>query len=178
MELAFGYIRRSSYKQQENNSVEIQKAHIQEFAQRKGFTVPEDFIYIEDVTSAYSKRANQRKELMRLRNMMIESSIARVIFFEESRMDRTGYTFVLDFYRPLQEALPNLELYTTNSDAPFNPDNPQNKVALLLYRQESEIKSERALASLTADLENQEIIRPGAKVPYRLQTGRQKTNSK
>ncbi|MFQ3544235.1 recombinase family protein [Halobacillus rhizosphaerae] len=166
MDLAFGYIRRSSYKQQENNSIEIQKAHIKEFANRKKLTVPDEFIYIEDVTSAYSKRADQRKELMRLKATMIESEIPRVIFFEESRMDRTGYTFVKDFYRPLQKELPQLEVYTTNSEEPFNPDNPQTKTALLVFRQESEIKSERALASLTATLENKERIRPGAKVPY------------
>ncbi|WP_153464409.1 hypothetical protein [Sediminibacillus terrae] len=49
MDLAFGCIRRSSYKQQDNNSIEIQKAHIQEFASRKNLTVPDEFIYIEDV---------------------------------------------------------------------------------------------------------------------------------
>ncbi|MCM3729705.1 recombinase family protein [Neobacillus cucumis] len=143
--LAFGYIRRSSYKQQENNSVEIQKAHIQEFARRKGMEVPNDFIFIEDVTSAFSKRASKRKELMLMQQMMIESNIPRVIFYEESRMDRTGYTFVLDFYRPLSEKLPDIEVYTTNSDEPFNPDHPQTKIALLLYRMD---------------------IRPGSKVPY------------
>lgn len=164
--LTFGYIRRSSYKQQENNSVEIQKAHIQEFAKRKGMEIPEDFIFIEDVTSAFSKRASKRKELMRLQQMMIETNIPRVIFYEESRMDRTGYTFVLDFYRPLSEKLPNVEVYTTNSEEPFNPDSPQTKIALLLYRQESEIKSDRALGSLIADLEGEVQIRPGAKVPY------------
>jgi|GEM_PF-3512921 len=166
MNLAFGYIRRSSYKQQENNSVEIQKAHIQEFARRNEMNVPDEFIFIEDVTSAFSKRASQRKELMRLQKIMMETNIPRVIFYEESRMDRTGYTFVLDFYRPLHEKLPNVEIYTTNSDEPFNPDSPQTKIALLLYRQESEIKSERALGSLIADLENGDEIRPGAKVPY------------
>lgn len=164
--LAFGYIRRSSYKQQENNSVEIQKSHIQEFARRKGMKVPDDFIFIEDVTSAYNKRASKRKELMRMQQMMIESNIPRVIFYEESRMDRTGYTFVLDFYRPLSEKLPNIEIYTTNSDEVFNPDHPQTKISLLLFRQESEIKSERALGSLIADLESEMDIRPGSKVPY------------
>lgn len=166
MKLAFGYIRRSSYKQQENNSVEIQKAHIREFAQRNGMEVPDEFIFIEDVTSAFSKRASKRKELMRLLHQIVESGIPRVIFYEESRMDRTGYSFVLDFYRPLQEKLPNIEVYTTNSNDPFNPDNPQTKVALLIYRQESEIKSARAIGSLVADLQNAEIQRPGSKVPY------------
>ena len=166
MNLAFGYIRRSSYKQLENNSVEIQKSHIQEFARRNGMEVPDDLIFIEDVTSAFAKRASKRKELMRLLQVMVESNNPRVIFYEESRMDRTGYSFVLDFYRPLREKLPNIEVYTTNSDEPFNPDNPQTKIALLLYRQESEIKSERALGSLTADLHNTEIKRPGSKVPY------------
>jgi site-specific DNA recombinase len=166
MTFAFGYIRRSSYKQQENNSVEIQKAHILEYARRKGLSVPEDFIIIEDVTSAYNKRANQRKELMRLKEMMIETKIPTVIFYEESRMDRTAYTFVLDFYRPLKEVIPDILVYTTNSENPFNPDNEQNKIALLLYRQESEIKSSRAVGNLIAHLEAEEKTRPGSKVPF------------
>ncbi|MFT8320835.1 MAG: recombinase family protein [Bacillus sp. (in: firmicutes)] len=166
MNLAFGYIRRSSYKQQENNSLELQKSHIKEYAQRNNFTVPDEFMIIEDVTSAFSKRANQRKELMRLKNMMIETKVPRVIFYEESRMDRTGYTFVLDFYRPLQAIFPEVEVYTTNETEPFNPNNPRTQIALLLFRQESEIKSERAVARLLADLGDDDIIRPGAKVPY------------
>ncbi|WP_409291121.1 recombinase family protein [Peribacillus sp. SCS-37] len=166
MTLAFGYIRRSSYKQQDNNSVEIQKAHILEYARRKGLSVPEEFIIIEDVTSAYSKRASQRKELMRLKGMMVETKIPTVIFYEESRMDRTAYTFVLDFYRPLKVVIPNILVYTTNSEDPFNPDNEQNKIALLLYRQESEIKSSRAVGNLIAHLEAEEKARPGSKVPY------------
>jgi site-specific DNA recombinase len=166
MNLAFGYIRRSSYKQQENNSFEIQRAHIQEFAKRNQLVVPEEFLFIEDVTSAFSKRAGKRKELMRLRDMMIEANVPRVIFYEESRMDRTGYTFVLDFYRPLREKFTDIEVYTTNSEEPFNPDNPQTKIALLLYRQESEIKSERALQSLSAMLQGEEILRPGSKTPF------------
>ena len=128
--------------------------------------VPDEFIFIEDVTSAFSKRASKRKELMRLQQMVIETNIPRVIFYEESRKDRTGYSFVLDFYRPLHEKFPDIEIYTTNSVDPFNPDNPQTKIALLLYRQESEIKSERAIGSLLADLESNNEIRPGSKVPY------------
>jgi site-specific DNA recombinase len=166
MNLAFGYIRRSSYKQQDNNSVEIQKAHIKEFADRNNLEVPEEFIFIEDVTSAFSKRAKQRKELMKLKNRMIETNTSRVIFYEESRMDRTGYTFVLDFYRPLKEIFPHLEVYTTNSNKPLDPEEIQTKITLLLFRQESEIKSERAVACLVADLESEVPIRPGAKIPY------------
>ena len=70
--LAFGYIRRSSYKQLENNSIEIQKQHIQEFAKRNQMYVPEEFIFIEDVTSAFTKRANQRKVLMQMGEKMVE----------------------------------------------------------------------------------------------------------
>ena len=166
MKLAFGYIRRSSHKQKENYSVEIQKAHIQEFANRNGFEVPDEFIIIEDITSAFNKRASERKELMRMRDMMIETNTPRVIFYEESRMDRTAFSFVLDFYRPLLEKLPNVEMFTTKSAEPLNPDDVQTQMILLLARQESEIKSDRAIGSLITRLENEEDIRPGSKVPY------------
>jgi site-specific DNA recombinase len=167
MNIAFAYIRRSSYKQIDNNSVEIQKGQIQQFAARNNMTVPDEFIFIEDATSAYTNRASQRKKLMHLKERMIESGISRVIFHEESRMDRTGYTFILDFYRPLSEHFSDdLSVYSTNLEGPLNPDNPQTKLAFLLYRQESEIKSERAISSLVSYLETNEAVRPGAKTPY------------
>jgi site-specific DNA recombinase len=163
---AFGYIRRSSYKQLENNSVELQKTRIREFANRKGLIVPDEFLFIEDATSAFSKRASQRKELMRLKHRMIESNVSCVIFSEISRMDRTAYTFVQDFYLPLSRHMTDLEVYTTDADDPWDPNNPQVQLALLLFRQESEIKSERALGSLMSVLENETVKRPGSSVPY------------
>lgn len=166
MNLAFAYIRRSSYKQQENNSVEIQKANIIEYASRNGLEVPDEFIFIEDVTSAYSKRAGKRKELMRMLDMMVETNTPRVIFYEESRMDRTGYSFVLEFYYPLKKQMADAKIFTTNSEGPFDPDDPQTQLMLLLHLKESEIKSERAIGSLISDLENEDILRPGAKVPF------------
>lgn len=164
--LAFVNLRRSSYKQKDNNSLEIQIQHIKEFAHRNGLTVPDEFIFIEDVTSAFTKRASQRKELMRLANKMIEMNVPTVIFYDESRMDRTGYSFVLEFYRPLMEKIPELEVYTTTSDEPIDPESPDMKMKFLLFQHESEMKSERAIGSLRNDLNQEIIIRPGAKTPY------------
>ncbi|WP_428910695.1 recombinase family protein [Niallia sp. Krafla_26] len=166
MELSFAYIRRSSYKQQENNSVEIQKQHIQEFAKRNNLFVPNELIYIEDVTSAYSKRAAQRKQLMRLGEKMVEMNIPTVIFHDISRMDRTGYSFTIDFYRPMLEKLPELKIYTTDSNKPLDPEDTSIKMNFLLFQHESEVKSERAVGNLTADLENEATFRPGSRTPY------------
>ncbi|MCM3569218.1 recombinase family protein [Neobacillus mesonae] len=166
MRTEFGYIRRSSYKQLENNSVELQKTRIREFANRKGLIVPDEFLFIEDATSAFSKRASQRKELMRLKHRMIESNVSCVIFSEISRMDRTAYTFVQDFYLPLSRHMTDLEVFTTDADDSWDPNNPQVQLALLLFRQESEIKSERALGCLMSVLENETVKRPGSSVPY------------
>ncbi|MGG0789873.1 recombinase family protein [Peribacillus simplex] len=166
MRLAFGYIRRSSYKQQNNNSVEIQKQHILEFAKRNKLNVPDEFIFIEDVTSAFSKRANQRKELMRLGQKMLEMQVPILIFYDISRMDRTGYSFTIDFYRPMLEKLPNLEVYTTESNKPINPEDMNMKISFLLQQYESVLKSERAIGSLTTDLEQETKIRPGSRTPY------------
>jgi site-specific DNA recombinase len=166
MRLAFAYIRRSSYKQQENNSVEIQKQHIQEFAKRNQLNVPDEFIFIEDVTSAFSKRADQRKQLMELGKKMIEMKVPIVIFYDVSRMDRTGYSFTIDFYRPMLEKLPGLEVYTTKSSEPLNPEDVNVKMDFLLFQYESEIKSERAIGCITSDLEKGLKIRPGSTTPY------------
>lgn len=166
MKLAFAYIRRSSYKQQDNNSVEIQKQHIKEFAKRNNLNVPDEFIFIEDVTSAYTKRASQRKMLMYLGDKMIELNISNVIFHDVSRMDRTGYSFAIDFFRPMREKIPDLEVYTTKSDKPLDLEDPSVQLNFLLFQYESEIKSERAIGTLLTDLENEEKIRPGSKVPY------------
>jgi DNA invertase Pin-like site-specific DNA recombinase len=163
---AFAYIRRSSYKQQENNSVEIQKQHIQEFAKRNQLFVPDELIYIEDVTSAYSKRADQRKKLMEMGERMVEMNIPTVIFHDISRMDRTGYSFTIDFYRPMLEKLPELEVYTTGSNEPIDPEDTSIKMNFLLFQHESEVKSERAVGNLTTFLESKETYRPGSKTPY------------
>ncbi|MBG9754286.1 recombinase family protein [Lysinibacillus sphaericus] len=164
--LAFGYVRRSSYKQLDNNSVELQKQHIQEFASRNGLNVPDEFIFIEEATSAYSKRAGQRKVLMLLKEKMVEMNVSTVIFHDASRMDRTGYSFTIDFYRPLLEKLPCLEVYTTKNNEPINPDSTEMKMNFLLFQHESEVKSERAIGSLLSDLEQETIIRPDSKTPY------------
>ncbi|KAF0820594.1 hypothetical protein KIS4809_0121 [Bacillus sp. ZZV12-4809] len=166
MKSAFAYIRRSSYKQQENNSVEIQKQHIQEFAKRNQLFVPDELIYIEDVTSAYSKRADQRKKLMEMGERMVEMNIPTVIFHDISRMDRTGYSFTIDFYRPMLEKLPELEVYTTGSNEPIDPEDTSIKMNFLLFQHESEVKSERAVGNLTTFLESKETFRPGSKTPY------------
>jgi site-specific DNA recombinase len=163
---AFGYIRRSSYKQQENNSVEIQKQHIQEFAKRNNLVVPDEFIFIEDVTSAFSKRAAQRKKLMELGEKMVEMNISTVIFHDISRMDRTGYSFTIDFYRPMLEKLPELEVYTTDSNKPLNLEDTAIKMNFLLFQHESEIKSERAIGNLTAVFKKGKTVRPGSKAPF------------
>ncbi|MGG3272576.1 recombinase family protein [Priestia aryabhattai] len=164
--LAFAYIRRSSYKQQQNHSVETQKARILDFAKNNGLSIPTDFIIIEDVTSAYSKKANQRKALMKLKGRMIESGINTVVFNEESRMDRTGYTFVLDFYRPLLQHFGKVNVFTTESNEVWSPEAQHVKIAFILYHQESTIKSERAIGDLKAHLQSEQGKRPGAKVPY------------
>ena len=166
MKLAFAYIRRSSYKQKDNNSVEIQKQHIQEFSKRNQIIVPDELIYIEDVTSAYSKRAVQRKQLMKLGEKMVEMNIPTVIFNDISRMDRTGYSFTIDFYRPMLEKLPDLEVYTTDSNKPIDPEDTSIKMNFLLFQHESEVKSERAVGNLTTFLESNETFRPGSKTPY------------
>ncbi|XZF75596.1 recombinase family protein [Bacillus sp. AL-1R] len=166
MKTAFAYIRRSSYKQQKNNSVEIQKQLIQEFAKRNQLFVPDDLIYIEDVTSAYSKQASKRKQLMELGERMVEMNIPTVIFHDISRMDRTGYSFTIDFYRPLLEELPELEVYTTESNKPIDPEDSKIKMYFLMSQYESEIKSDRAVCNLIADLENEDSFRPGSKTPF------------
>lgn len=165
-QLAFAYIRRSSYKQQQNHSVETQKARILGFAKNKGLSIPEDFIIVEDVTSAYSKKASQRKALMMLKDRMIESDINTVVFNEESRMDRTGYTFVLDFYRPLQEHFGKIYIFTTESSEVWYPDTQEAKIRFILNRQESTIKSERAIGDLKGHLQNEQGKRPGSRTPY------------
>jgi site-specific DNA recombinase len=166
LKLAFAYIRRSSYKQQKNNSVEIQKQHIQEFAKRNNLFVPVELIFIEDVTSAYSKRAAQRKHLMKMAEKMVEMNIPTVIFHDISRMDRTGYSFTIEFYRPMLEKLPELEVYTTDSNKPLDPEDTSIKMNFLLFQHESEVKSERAVGNLTTFLESNETFRPGSKTPY------------
>ncbi|MFJ7735610.1 recombinase family protein [Lysinibacillus sp. NPDC097287] len=164
--IALGYIRRSSHKQLENNSIEIQKQYIQEYASRKQLHVPDEYLFIDDTTSAYKKKANERKELMRLAEKMIELDISTVIFHDTSRMDRTGYSFTTQFYRPLIKKIPSLVVHLTTQDEPFDPESTAMKMNFLLSEHESVVKSEQATANLIKDLENESVYRPGARTPY------------
>jgi site-specific DNA recombinase len=164
--LAFAYIRRSSYKQQDNNSVDIQKQHIKEFAKRNALLVPDEFIFIEDVTSAFTKRANKRKQLMMLGEKMLEMNVSIIIFYDISRMDRTGYSFAIDFYRPMLEKIPNLQVFTVDTNNPIDFENTTIKLNFLMFNHESEVKSVRAISNLTSLLEQGSRIRPGSRVPY------------
>lgn len=164
--LAFGYIRRSSHKQLDNNSIDIQKQRIQEYAKRNKMNIPDEFIFTDDATSGYSIPANKRTELMRLAEKMIELNIDRVVFNDTSRMDRTGSTFILYFYRRLIEQLPNLKVYTTDSDQPIDPKSPKTKLDFLIAQNESENKSVRAIGSLINVLIQEPNFRPGSKTPF------------
>ncbi|WP_430489147.1 recombinase family protein [Rossellomorea marisflavi] len=166
MKTSFAYIRRSSYKQIQNNSIEIQKQHIQEFAKRNQLYVPDELIFIEDTTSAFNKPASKRKQLMTMGERMAEMNISTVIFHDISRMDRTAYSFILDFYRPMKVRMPALTIFTTDTNKAFDPNNVEVKMGFLLHQQESEIKSERAIGNLTSDLESIDPFRPGSRTPY------------
>lgn len=163
--LAAAYIRRSSAKQEGNQSFEIQKQAIKNFAEHKGYQLIDEFIFIDEATSAFKKSVTKRVGMQQMKEAVLTKEINAVIFYDFSRIDRKIYSFVTDFYRDVIQEKPNLKFFTTTKADEWSPDDLEVKLHLIIANAESKEKSRRAVDAQCRDLEV-EHFRPGASVPY------------
>ncbi|MBO9128505.1 recombinase family protein [Bacillus sp. 165] len=166
MKKAAGYIRRSSSQQKDNDSFEIQKLAITEFAKRAGYVLADEFIFEDDAVSAYKKSAYQRRGLMLLKKTILENDFDAVIFYDFSRIDRKVYSFVSEFYYDVIQAKPHLKFYSTTKGTEWSPEDLDVKLFLILANAESMDKARRTIDSHHRNLKGENKKRPGACVPY------------
>lgn len=164
--LATTTIRRSSNKQEGNNSFEIQKLAIKEYAAKKGYYLPDEFIFYDDATSAYRKSASQRTGLNLMKDLVLSQDISAIIFYDFSRIDRKIYSFVSEFYYDVIAKKPHIKFFTTTKEEEWTPMDLDVKLHLIIANAESNEKSRRAVDAQKKDLESDIIKRPGSTVPF------------
>lgn len=157
-----GYIRRSSHKQLDNHSIEIQKREIEIKAKAEGYEI----IHwcIDDAVSAYRKTATDRPGMRELFMYIINNEADAVFFYEESRIDRTFNSFVTQIYNPIKSLKPNCKFFCTTVSGEWDAHNTITEMKLLFAGQESIIKSKRTKDTQDGLLAKK--IRPGSRTPF------------
>jgi site-specific DNA recombinase len=174
---AIGYKRRSSTKQECNNSFEIQERAIKSKAAAEGYQIVE---FIEDdAVSAYSKQAIKRPGVKRLFECLQHEDVDAIFFYDETRIDRQFNDFVNNVIRPIRQSYPHLKFFCTNSEGEWNENDPMVQAKLIFSLQESKIKSDRIKSYRKTVLYprddgnkktlEKDPIRPGSRVPYGFQ---------
>lgn len=166
LKLGVASIRRSSNKQEGNNSFELQTIAIKEFAQRKGFYIPDEFFFVDDGVSAYKKKSSERKGLNNMKKVILENDILGIFFYDSSRIDRKIYSFVTEFYMDVIKTKPFLEFYTTTKEEKWNPNDIDVKLHLIIANAESNEKSRRTIDKQVTNLNELKPKRPGSVVPF------------
>lgn len=163
-ELAVASIRRSSHKQEGNQSFEIQRLAIKEYAEKKGYYLPDEFIFYDDAQSAYRKSASRRKGLNMMKEIVLSQDVSAIMFYDFSRIDRKIYSFVSEFYTDVIAKKPHLKFYTTTKEDEWTPSDLDVKLQLIIANGESNDKSRRTIDSQKTDLDSEK--RPGSTVPF------------
>jgi site-specific DNA recombinase len=165
---AIGYIRYSDKKQDGNNSIAIQKRQIENKANQEGYHI---ILWCMDkAVSATHKDAINRPWMKVLFECASSEKFAGAIFFcEESRVSRQVKDFVRDVHDPLKEDKPTLKFFSTSEPGEWDPSKPHIQAKLLIYRDESAYKKDRAIRYQQSCLypsDGQKPTRPGSPLPY------------
>ncbi|WP_458411462.1 recombinase family protein [Schinkia sp. CFF1] len=162
------YIRYSDRKQDQNNSVEIQKRQILLKAKLEGYQI----IYwcIDKAISATQIKAGDRKAMQVLYKVALvdEFKNCGIFFYEESRVSRQASDFVMDIYNPLIEERAAIKFFSTSEPGEWDAKKPHIQAKLLIYQYESKIKKDRVIGLHDTCLhpETGKPRRPGGSLPY------------
>lgn len=160
------YLRRSSNRQLQNHSLEIQRSQVLRCAELNGYEIIDWFV--DDAVSAYRKPALKRGAMRALLSMVLDQDeVYGVFFYDESRISRQMSDFVLEIYNPIKERKPQCEFYNATSGGLWDPKSPVVQAQLLMAQNDSAIKSTRALDAQAMLLHDPRgPRRPGAPAPY------------
>ncbi|WP_421379642.1 recombinase family protein [Bacillus salacetis] len=166
--MAIGYIRYSDKKQDENNSIAIQKREIENKARLEGYQI---ILWCMDkAVSATHKSALKRPWMQVLFESALLKDFNGAIFFcEESRVTRQVHDFVRGVHDPLKEKKVTIKFFSTTEPNEWDPNKPHIQAKLLIYRNESEYKKNRTIwyhQNCLYPSEGQKPKRPGAPLPY------------
>ncbi|MCM3768141.1 recombinase family protein [Neobacillus niacini] len=165
---AIGYIRYSDKKQDDNNSIAIQKRQIENKAQLEGYQI---ILWCMDKAVSATHKTALNRPWMRVlyASASSENFLGAIFFCEESRVSRQVNDFVKEVYYPLKETKATIKFFSTTEPDEWDPSNPHIQAKLLIYRNESEYKKDRTVRYQQNCLDpsdGQKPIRPGAALPY------------
>lgn len=164
---AIGYVRRSSIKQNQNSSNEIQKTAETARANKEGYTI---VYWIEDnAVSAFHKKAMKRAGIQKLmESIEKDNTIEALFFYDNSRIDRQIATFVLEVYMEIKRRKRYFKFFNAQQEnGEWDPNNIQTQLNLISACNESIIKSKRAKDAQKKFLFNgTNPLRPGARPPF------------
>ncbi|WP_047154479.1 recombinase family protein [Aneurinibacillus tyrosinisolvens] len=165
--LGVGYIRFSSHKQIDNHSVEMQKTHILQCAEKHGYYIQNFFV--DEAVSGFNQEAGKRPGLIQLRDFVIDQRIDAIFVYDPSRLTRQISDFQLVIYDQIIEVHPTCVVFDASSGNKLDFGDPMTQLRLIFSRQESEIKSSRAKdaqAKLLSISNGNNPVRPGARLPF------------
>lgn len=157
-------MRRSSVQQSDNHSFDIQRSVILNKASQLDLHFEGEALFSDDATSAFKQTASERKALKQLKRFILKHRVPCLIVYDTSRLDRTIYSFVLEFYQPIKKEIPEFKIYEAISDKEWNPNRLEVKWSLLQSSNESAEKSRRATDAQSMLLDRNQ--RPGSSIPY------------
>ncbi|TMW71169.1 recombinase family protein [Alteribacter natronophilus] len=150
--------------QDDSDSLKTQALAIKDFASRNGFEIPEAYFFSDDGVSAYKKKAGKRSGLQKMKKVILENEVDGVFFYDTSRMDRTGYSFVTEFYNDVFAKKPDMKFYVTTQMDEWNPHDLKVKLELIVANSDSGMKSRRSIDLQITDLNNG--VYPGSRAPF------------
>lgn len=154
----------SDHKQIGNASFDTQESEIQKRAEQEGFRIVKFF---KDVAkSAYHQNVTQREAMINLVNYVLDdkNDVEGIFFYDESRLSRQFYDFVLHIYKSIKDNKPHVKFYSALDDGEWNPDKLKTVINFATAAQQSIDKSTRAIDGQKTALAKKE--RPGSDAPF------------
>lgn len=161
------YVRRSSKKKEDGQSLEIQKREISIRAAHEGYEIVNFFE--DDGVTAYRKEALERKGMVELlESALQDSKVEGIFFYEETRVSRQFNDFVEQIVKPIREKNPDIKFYSTNQAGLWDENNILVQAKLVFGLMESQVKSQRAISARENCLEPKQGLpsRPRSRIPY------------
>lgn len=166
LKILTAYVRWSDRDQTLGHSLEIQLREIIARAKIEGFQII--ILFVDQATSAYHKPAQQRLEMMNMKNFILSNeNVCATIFYEESRVSRLIEDFALYILGPIREVRPNFVVFSTKLEGEWDENNPFVQAKLAFAHEEAEVKSEKGY-----DFHKSVVIksptpqRPGSRNPF------------
>ncbi|WP_164984983.1 recombinase family protein [Ammoniphilus sp. CFH 90114] len=158
---ALGILRKSSYKQKNNLSFDIQREKILGLPSAQEY----DIEFIEEIESAYHSSASERSGMQEVVEKAINGDYNALFFYEESRVSRqSGSDFVIDIVREIARRKPYFKFYSTSKSGEWDPDSLEVKIKMISSESDSRKISQRVIDTRNTLLGNKK--RPGGPPPY------------